>query len=584
MLQEALALHQKGELEKARALYEKLLQQEPANSDVLHLLGVVLHQTGDSAAGVRLIEHAIRLSPKQSTFYNNLGEALRGCQRWLDAAKAYKKAVEITPQLAGGWYWLGVCLWQLNELPGALEALSNALILKPEQIHWRMGLAQIYRTLQRWPEAVQAYCAVLEVDPRQHDALLNLGDVLIKSGDPEQASTVLANLVAQQPNWALGWCNYALALQQQGKLEEAEFAIANTLRLAPDYALGHLNAAVIAQCKGDYAGAVRESQQALTLDANLVEARFNLANYQLMLNDPAGWDNFSARWLLPAQALPNFAEYHHFSAPEWQGEPLTGKHIVVFPEQGIGDSLQFMRYLQPLVQMAAKVSVGVVEPLKRLVRALAIDVEWIDDVKQIPPADFKVAMLSLPGLLHSALHDALPPLIPFRQDAFADKKDWREGLASSLPGKKKVGLVWSGSVTQSNNRFRRLPLTQLKRLAELTDAIEFVLLQKGLPAEEMTSVQQALHAQDWSADCVDFYDTAAAIRALDAVICVDTSVAHLTGMLGVRGWVCLSTIADWRWRGETQSDYYPSLQLLKQPVLNDWESVVQQLMQALREF
>lgn len=583
MLQEALALHQKGELEKARALYEKLLQQEPANCDVLHLLGVLLHQTGDSAAGARLIEHAIRLSPKQGAFYNNLGEALRGCQRWVDAAKAYKKAVEITPQMAGAWYWLGVCLWQLNELPAALEALSNSLILKPEQTHWRMGLAQIYKGLQRWQEAEREYRAVLNIEPKHHDALLNLGDVLIKSGDAEQAAAVLAGLVVLQPNWALGWCNYALALQQLGKLDEAEFAIESTLKLAPDYALAHLNAAVLAQFHGDYVRAERESLHALELDPNLAEARFNLANYQLLRNDPAGWENFAARWQTSAMKLPNFAEYHQYKAPEWHAESLADKHIMVFPEQGIGDSLQFLRYLALLAQQAGKVSVGVVPPLKRFVRELALNVDWCDEISALPPADFKVAMLSLPGELNQILKGAVPPLLTFRDGAFSET-GWQQKVAELDGGRKKIGLVWSGSLTQPTNRFRRLPPALVTALAELNSRAQFVLLQKGLPDEEMQSVQQALNAVNWSTELNDFYDTAAAVQMLDAVICVDTSVAHLVGMLQKPGWVCLSSIADWRWGREAVSAYYPSLHLLRQPRLGEWDEVMKTLMSALGEF
>jgi len=578
VLQEALALHQKGELEQARALYEKLLQLEPANSDALHLLGVVLHQTGDSAAGARLIEHAIRLSPKQGAFYNNLGEALRGCQRWQDAARAYNKAVEINPQMAGAWYWLGVCLWQMNELNAALQALSNALILKPEQTHWRMGLAQIYKAMQKWQEAEREYRTVLTHTPTHHDALLNLGDVLIKAGQPEAAADVLAHLVGLQPNWALGWCNYALALQQQGRLDEAEFAIEKTKALAPDYALGYLNAAVIAQYRGDYTQAERATLQALALDSHLHEARFNLANYQLLRNDAEGWQNFSARWQLPSMKAPNFAEYHHCPAPEWQGEALAGKHILVFPEQGIGDALQFLRYLGALCAHAGKVSAGVVAPLQRLVRQFELDVEWIDDVQALPGADFKVAMLSLPALLQPSMGNELPAQLSLKTLAVPA---WRERAARLDANRKKIGLVWSGSLQQPVNRFRRIPVEKLVKLADANRRSQFVLLQKGVPEEEVEQVGQALDAVDWSVELNDFFDTAAALEHLDGVICVDTSVAHLAGVMGKTGWVCLSPAADWRWRGGTHSVFYPSLRLLRQSELNEWDSVIEALLAQL---
>lgn len=580
MLQEALALHQKGELEKARELYEKLLQQEPANCDALHLLGVVLHQTGDSAAGARLIEHAIRLSPKQGAFYNNLGEALRGCQRWVDAANAYQKSVEFSPHLAGAWYWLGVCFWQLNDFQRASEALGQAVLMKPEQSHWRMGLAQVYKGLQRWQDAEKEYRAVLVKAPKHHDANLNLGDVLLKCGNADAAATVLAALVVSQPSWSLAWCNYALALQQLGKLEEAEFAINNALKLAPDSALAHLNAAVIAHYMGDYEKAEQESIRALVIDPKLNEARFNLANYQLLRKDPEGWKNFSVRWQLPNLKLPNFAEYHHFNATEWQGETLTDKHIVVFPEQGIGDSLQFLRYVSVLRQHAAKVSVGVIPPLKQFVRTLDVDVEWIDDVRTLPTADFKVAMLSLPSLTSAWLNGKIPASIPIKQGAFINTA-WRDKLAALGTTKRKIGLVWSGSVTQSTNRFRKIPISDLALLQPATESVQFVILQKGLPSEEINAVEKALNAVNWTDSLTDFYQTAALINELDAVISVDTSVAHITGQLNKPGWICLSTIADWRWgQGET-SEYYSSLHLNRQAKLNAWKPLVERLLKQL---
>jgi hypothetical protein len=266
-----------------------------------------------------------------------------------------------------------------------------------------------------------------------------------------------------------------------------------------------------------------------------------------------------------------------YRLPRWMGEPPAGKRLLVFWEQGFGDSIHFARYLPMLAGHGAKVLLQVQSPLRRLFESLAGVAEFVEPGATEVQADYQVAMMSLPHLFGTTL-DTIPNAVPYLRAP--------EAAAPQLPpasGRRRVGLVWSGSPAQSNNRFRSVPFPALAPLLAMT-GIDWVNLQVGSTAAELAAVPDAARMLDPTARLGDFADTAALMQELDLIITIDTSVAHLAGALARPVWLMLSHTCCWRYLlDRPDSPWYPTARLFRQPSPGDWGSVVSTIRAALEE-
>ena len=427
----------------------------------------------------------------------------------------------------------------------------------------------------RLAEAEARYRQALAADPEDAEALTNLGVTLQLRGRPDQAEACYRRALELRPDQPEGHNNLGVALQALDRLDEAIACFERALALRPAYqdALNGLGVAL--QARGRLDQAVACYRRALELHPDHGETHANLATTLLQAGDlEAGFRELEWRWRVRGRSdrLPNLPQ------PLWTGGDLSGKTLLVLPEQGAGDTLQFVRYLRRLKPATGARRVVLLAP-DALSRLLA-GVEGVDRMVvagDAPPEfDCFVPLLSLPhrlGVTSAAsgpgfLADAIPYLRVPESEVAA-----RRQRIAHLPGRK-IGLVWHGNPNQGNNRKRSLP-GQVWALLGRRPGISWFSLQPGPSADEARLLAQA-GAIDLAPHLTDWSETAAWIAALDLVITVDTGVANLAGALGKPAWVLLCYAPDWRWHlGCDRTPWYPALRLFRQPEPGDWAAVLE---------
>ncbi|MBF0309289.1 MAG: tetratricopeptide repeat protein [Magnetococcales bacterium] len=632
-LNTAIRAHQAGRVHEAERSYRTILSLQPMHPDALHLLGLALHQQGRSAEGIAHIEQAIAVRPN-AAFHSNAGIVLRKLGRHAEAEKAFRQALELRPDLAEGWNNLGNLLKELERIPEAEEAFRQALRLREnyaealsnlgnllqkqqrfdeaeasfrrslaarsDQPEARFNLGNLLVTLGRFQEAEECYRHLLRSNGETPDVLLNLAGLLQRLQRLAEAEALLQRLTTLSPDWAEAWNNRGAVLREQGRMEEAEQALRRCLQLRADHAPACNSLGLVLQQRGRLREAEEVLREAVALQPESPEVKHNLASVledqglnpeaeelwrQILQQEPQravtalnlaqlllrqgrfqeGWSLYERRHAAHGVADPPLP------CPPWRGEPLDGKRLLVWPEQGIGDAVQCARFAAELKKRGARVLWGCqAETLPLLQRLSGVETCFDIATGPIPPADYWVWMMSLPGRL-GVDADHLPAATPYLEVDAERLARWRARLPES---RLRVGLVWKGNPNHANDANRSLRrLEQLSPLWRAGEEILFVGLQKGAGQEE-TMGQRFLAL---GPELGDLADLAAVIRQLDLVIGVDTAAVHLAGALGVKTWVMLPGIGcDWRWLEERgDSPWYPGMRLFRRGREAGWKEVIE---------
>lgn len=377
--------------------------------------------------------------------------------------------------------------------------------------------------------------------------------------------------------------NLGLCLRAQGRLDEAVAEYRAVLDRHPGYAPAWSNLGLDLHKLGRLEQALAAFDRALELDAGLAQARFSRALVQLTLGDYAqGWPGYEGRMRCPEYAA-NYRLPAMVGTPRlWHGEPLQGKTLLLLGEQGIGDSLQFIRYAGPLAARGAHIGVHVRQPhVAGLLRnAAGVSAVYVGD-EMVPAHDYYCHLLSLPRLCGTDSVQRIPAEIPYLWAPVDRRARWCQRL-DAVPARLRVGLAWAGNPANPDDRYRTCPLAVLAGLLELPE-VAWINLQLGAGRDELSRTKTPII--DWGDDQTDFAETAALIAELDLVITVDTSIAHAAGALGRPVWVLLQHSADFRWLTErADSPWYPSARLFRQPRSGDWAAVAAAVRSALARF
>ena len=470
----ALKHYRAGRFEEAEKTCHSMLETEPNDPDVWHILGVIADRKGSPDIAADLLGRAIAINPQVADFHNSLGLALAALGQGADAIRAYNRALELNPHDADTCNHLGVAIGNEGDLDLAIETFTQALRLEPDHAK----------------------------------ACNNLG----------------------------------VALKAKGDVNAAVDRFRHATRLDPDYAEAHWNLSFVLLLKGEFEEGWEE--------------------YEWRIKKGA-WDSNRRRFL---------------ERPDWDGSYFTGRRLLVYGEQGFGDSLQFVRYLPMVKALGGTVTLAIQGPLLELFRTVAgIDelVEILDDGPWAEEVDLEVPLLSLPGIFGTNL-ESIPSKTPY---LFADPKKaeyWRARLRGP---EFKIGLVWKGRPTDPN---RACPLERFAPLSHIP-GVRLYGLQKNDPAAEAKDLPQGVVAADLGEDLSDFSDTAAAIENLDLIVSVDTSVAHLAGAMGKVTFTLLPFSPDWRWLLEREdSPWYPTMRLFRQKHRGDWDKVIKRLEEEVR--
>lgn len=601
MLEKAVRAHRMGDFDDAKQLCLKILAIDVRQADALDLLGMVEFQAEHYEAAERMLHRAIAADEQNSTHYANLGIVLQVQARFDEAAEMYSRALRLKPQHVEALHNLGNLHWKQGRLEDARGLLAQAIALRPNYTTALNSLGAVLRDMGRLDEAREKLEQALTADPDSVDALSNLGAVLRDMGRLDEAERLLKQALNLNPDYAEAYSNLGAILRGQGKLDEARRSLDHALALRPNFveALGNLGNVLLDQGNLDQAvlcferaialnparaegysnlgnalrelGRMREALQqydrALALLPDYADAQWNRSLALLQTgNFTEGWRGYEWRFQLKDRVRRSFSQ------PQWHGEPLAGSRILLHAEQGLGDTLQFLRYA-PLVHAAGgTVYLEVPARLRRLAEEMLCVAEVIAPGDTLPETEWHCPLMSLPLAMSTTL-DCIPAEVPYltvppEARERADSLQWAAGGL-------RVGLLWSGSSANTKDRFRSVALEQLAPLFAVPGVL-FYSLQIGRGAEQLEPLKAQI--MDLAPVTDDMADTAAQITHLDLVITVDTSIAHLAGALSKPVWVILPFSHDWRWLQDRQdSPWYPSMRLFRQPSSGDWSSVVQQI-------
>ena len=438
-IQQALALHQRGDVAGAESRYRDALVEAPEHPLAQHFLGVIHYQRKELELALPLLERSVAAVPNEPEFHNNLGLARAAADRESDAVAAYRAALNLKPDHATAWNNLGLALQSVNDVEGAIDAFRRAIAVRPDFAH---------------------------------------------------------------AHW-----NLSLALLLNGQFAE-------------------------------------------------------------------GWREYDSRLV-----LSELGKGASFAGPMWDGRLPDGKTLLLHTEQGLGDALQFARYVPLLAQLGARCVVHCSRALKPLLATLPGVAQVIAAGDALPPYDAQLPLLSLPRLFNTSI-DTIPSDVPYISVAAAARAAARRSLEPRGP-ELKIGIAWAGSKAHSNDRNRSCSLTTLASLFDVP-GVAWYSLQQGDGASELRALPSQAQVTPLVSDAT-LEETAALVAELDLVISVDTSIAHLAGALARPTWILLPFAPDWRWMlGRDDSPWYPTVRLFRQPTLRDWGSVLAAVQVALR--
>ena len=492
---------------------------------------------------VARLEQAVAARPDAAQLRVELAAAYRAIGRLPDALRQYQWLVARHPDSPDARCNLATTLGALGREDEAQEEFARALSIDPGHAVANYNLAVGLQKQARFPEAAEALRRAVAREPRFAVAHNNLGSVLRELGDPEAAAESYRRAIGLAPNDPRYRSNLALAMQDLCRVDEAIAGFGTALRLRPDYAKARAFRSLALLLKGDYA---------------------------------RGWADYEARREI--EAFPDRSA----GRPKWDGSEPAGRTILLYNEQGIGDTIQFVRYAPLVAARGARVIVQCQPPLKTLLET-SLPPRGVSRVvaegEAVGGFDLYCPLPGLPHLFGTVVQ-TVPADVPYLQAPPDGVVAWRQRLGRDRTFK--VGIVWAGAAGNRNDRRRSVRAAAFFPLSQVP-GVTLYSLQKGPPLAQLGESAPGLPAHDLDAHLNDFADTASAVMNLDLVVTVDTSVAHLAGALGRPVWTLLPFSPDFRWMlGRSDSPWYPTMRLFRQPLPGDWGPVFEELAAALR--
>ena len=471
-----------------------------------------------------------------------------------------------------------------TEKAGTGEKPAPRVMTAPVPVGEIFQVAAEYERGGKLAEAERLLRHVLEAHPTQADALHLMGIVVFRQGRRKEALEYMEGALKHGVDTPLYLRNICELYRTLWRHDEALAAAKRAVALAPADPLCLHNLAIIHSERAEYDEALACAQAALAIDPRQPGAHFVRAEVLLVRGQmEEGWDEYEWRFQIGGAAPLIPPQVQRADRPQWQGERLDGKTLLLIGDQGFGDVIQFSRYIPWAREHsgAGAIAIGCGKEVGELIRQLAPRATIFQKWDDCPPYAAYAALSGLPRLAKTRV-ETIPAPIPYLQADPAKIVTWRERLASLIPkGFKRVGLVWAGRPAHNNDRNRSTSLATYKPLFDLP-GIAFVALQKGPATPQAGGFFARAPLVNLGAEIGDYGDTMAIMENLDVIVSVDTSVVHLAGALGRPVWVMIPRAPDWRWLlGRADTPWYPSMRLFRQTKPNSWEDVVARIKDAL---
>jgi tetratricopeptide (TPR) repeat protein len=566
-----------GELPEAERCYRAAISLHSGYSDAHSNLGIALALQGKKHEAVAAFQAAIAAQPASADAHNNLGNACHELGRIDQAKAAFQEALRLNPNHPDALRNLGSLLLDRGDAAAALATLQRANQLRPNNPELLGLLGAALAQVKKHEEAAKCFSAVLAQQPNLATARNGMGIALAGLKRLDEAIASFREALRLQPNFPEAYNNMGNSLRELGRLDDSCSALEEAIRLRSDYAEAYNNLGITVALKNHLAEACRRYSQAIEHNPEHADAHKNLGLTLLKLGDfQRGWREFEWRW-----KCRDFTP-RKSTIPAWEGEPLEGKAILLYAEQGFGDTIQFVRYAPLFKARGARVTVECQAPLVALIKSCAGIDEVIAAGATPPVHDFELPFMSLPRVFETTV-DTVPASTPYLAADPHLVERWRKELAD-LEGFK-IGIVWQGSKNYISDNTRSFPLQLFEPLARVA-GIRLISLQKGLGSEQIAELGDLFSVTDLGPriDLGDdaFVDTAAVMKNLDLVITADTATGHLSGALGVPVWTALAFSHDYRWLfGREDSPWYPTVRLFRQDQPGAWGPVFERMASAL---
>lgn len=574
VLMEGVEAHQRGDLNVAASRYQRILSIASEHADANHLLGVVCFQAEKHEEAEQLIRKAISIDGSVALYHANLGRVLKSINQDVESVVAFRDAVQLTPDDAILHADLASALIATGDADGARARAHLALELSPDlaEAHLNLGLALQDLHGLTDGEAQKHLKHAMELKPELAGAYLALGVALHEGGDTDGAIAHYQKAISLNPTFVEAYTNLGNIYRLANDFDAAISHFRSALSIREDIADVWGNLGVTLQEKGEIEAALEAYDRGIALAIDDPEILRNRGMARLAVGQfDGGWRDYRSRW--QTQRFRELAR--EWPQPEWGGERQKGARILVHAEQGLGDIIQFSRYLKVLHDLGYRVDFECPDILQPLYKGAPYLKSVIKPGDPLPKIDFHVPLLNLPGILApDFIKDAYAN--PYLNVPKSAEKKWQR-IVDHWPVGKRIGIAWRGNPDHVRDATRS---PGLKAFAPLFDRDDLVLvsLQKDNAADELAGLSSHQRVIDPTSDINDFSDTASLMMQLDAVVSCDSAPLHLAGALGRQTYAVLPHVAEWRWgvSGNT-TPWYPSMTLVRQSDFGDWESVFRQV-------
>jgi tetratricopeptide (TPR) repeat protein len=565
--------------QEALSWYDRAVSRLPVPQHAFARRALALQRLGRGAEALECYEQAMAADSLDASAYYNRGNLLREMGRRQDAIASYDMALRLEPAYPEALYAGATMLQESGQLDAAVEFYKECLRLNPKFCQAWFGLANALNFLARHEEAIKAYDAALQLSPGQPEILTNKGVALYDLGRHQEALESHNAALRQKAGFhqaLLNRANVWLRLRQPVRaLADCDKA----LSISPHFSPAMSSRGIALRDLGHIDEAIRAYDAAIALNPDFAHARQNRGTAYLLKGDfERGLEDYEYRWASdePQKRLMNLP------LPDWSGRLIAGERLLVFDEQGLGDVIQFSRYLSLLARAGVRVTFFCRKKLHRLLAGLEGDIEIVERLKETDAFDSQIGLSSLPFAFKTRLAN-IPAFAHYLMPEAERVSVWRKRIGEDGF---RVGVCWQGNQHFRGDPSRSIPLAAFVPLAE--PHTRFISLQVGDGEKQLTDVSQAFRLEtlgkDFDSGADAFVDAAAVISVLDLVITCDTSIAHLAGALGRPVWLLLKPIPDWRWMLErSDSPWYPSMRLFRRSKREDWPAVIDRVGHALTE-
>lgn len=535
-----------GDPIQALASFDRAVELAPAHAGALNNRGRALFEMGRHEEALAAFRQAIDAAPGLAEPHDNQGLALQELGRFEEAVASHDAAIARNPGFATAWIRRAMAQRRLGRFELALRDCDQAIALQPGSAQAFDGRGIVLNDMGRYEEAVLAYRQAIALDPGFAHAHNNLGNVLYDLGRMEEALLELQAAIELMPAFPEAYSNRGLVLQDTRRFEQALEAYDAAIALRPAYAEAYKRRATLHLLQGDYG---------------------------------RGWEDYETSLLHARRHVDGPLR----DIPYWSGEPLRGKSILLSEPNGLGDTIQFWRFLPLLDAMGARISFLGLERMFRLLRSSPWPVRLLSERPAGELFDYRCELWSLPRLLRTGLDD-IPGGIPYLAADAGAAARWSQWLGT---GHFNVGVCWQGNPGRKIDAGRSIPLASFHPLARVP-GVRLVSLQKNFGLEQLAGLPRGMEVRnpgpDFDAGADAFIDTAGLMQALDLVVTSDTSLAHLAGALGRPTWVGIKYAPEWRWMlDRPDSPWYPTLRLFRQPEQGDWAAVFEAMAGELKK-